>query len=224
MRHRNLLAVVTVLMVAVAVAAATRGWAFPQFARDTKAACVACHANPAGGADLTDAGKAYKADPTKPPAAAAGAEYVGANKCRMCHSKQHKAWLETKHAKALQMLKAADSTKVAAMSALLKVEITGTAAQTDGCVKCHVTGFQLPGGYPAADSARAAALSAVGCEACHGPGSKHVVAAIADKKKLINRNVTAKLCTQCHVAAMSPKFNFEEWKKKGTHLVPTTGS
>ena len=117
------------------------------------------------------------------------------------------------------MLKAADPKVVADMSARLKVELKGPAETTDACVSCHVTGFGLPGGYPAADSARTAAVTNVTCESCHGPGSKHASASLAEKKKLINRNVTAKMCTQCHTAAMSPKFNFEEFKKLGVHAV-----
>ena len=47
---------------ALGLLVAAQLWAFPQFARDTKSACASCHANVAGGAALTDAGKAYKAD------------------------------------------------------------------------------------------------------------------------------------------------------------------
>ncbi len=40
-------------------------------------------------------------------------EYVGADKCKMCHKKDgvHPSWLETKHAKAWESLKPADQKK-----------------------------------------------------------------------------------------------------------------
>jgi hypothetical protein len=196
-------------------------WAFPSLARQTKAACTACHANPAGGAELTAAGKAYVADAAKAevPKDTKVIEYVGSNKCKMCHLKQHKAWGETDHAKAMKTLVDADEKTTAEMAAKLKVEVKGPAAKADACLGCHVTGFQLAGGYPAADEAKNAALETVTGESCHGPGSAHVAAPMADKKKMINKNTGAKLCTQCHTPEMSPKFNFDEYKAKGVHKV-----
>jgi hypothetical protein len=208
------------LLVALGMVVAAQLWAFPEFARQTKAACATCHVNPAGGAVLSDAGKAYKADGKAPAAGAAkAAEYVGMNKCKMCHIKQAKAWLETSHAKAWAGLQKPDSTKAAAMAAALKVAIKGTPAGTDECIKCHVTGFHLTGGYPQADSTKAANLVNVTCEGCHGPGSLHIAAAMADKKNFINRGVTANMCMQCHTAATSPAFKFDEFVKRGTHAV-----
>lgn len=224
MRRKSL--VLGILVAGIGLSLALHAWAFPEFARQSKLACATCHANPAGGAGLSDAGKAYKADMTKAPAAAAAkaAEYVGVNKCKMCHLKQYKAWQETKHSKALVFLQKADAKVAADMAAKLKVELKGPAAQNDGCVGCHVTGFHLAGGYPAADSAKTAAVSNVTCEACHGPGSLHVAAATAEKKKFINKAVTANMCMQCHTAVTSPAFKFEEYAKRGVHQVPKTGS
>ena len=125
-------------------------WAVPRFARETKAACAACHTNPAGGADLTGAGKAYKGDAAKAtvPTDVKGAEYVGSNKCKMCHLREYKSWQATRHAGAFAALEKADTSVVAQMAAKLKVEVTGPASQEDACVQCHVTGFQLAGGFP----------------------------------------------------------------------------
>jgi hypothetical protein len=207
------------LIASCAAAVAAQAWAFPEMARQNKLACASCHTNVAGGAELTEGGVAFKADNAKVPAAVAGADYVGSNKCKICHMKQHKAWLETKHAKALVNLKNADPKAAAAVAAAVKVEIQGSPAETEGCVGCHVTAHKLPGGYPAADSVKTAAVSYVGCESCHGPGSKHVAAPTAEKKKFIYGKVTANMCTQCHTAEASPKFNFEEYKKTGVHTV-----
>jgi len=209
-----------ILVVVLGVAVATQLWAYPETARKTKTACATCHENVAGGAVLSEAGTAYKAEGKAAAAAAAKvAEYVGVNKCKMCHVKQHKAWAETPHARALAGLKAADAKKTAEMAAAFKVEVKGSAATTDGCVTCHVTGFQLAGGYPQADAAKSEAVANVTCEGCHGPGSLHVSAPMAEKKKFINRAVTANMCQQCHTPAASPDFVFAEYAKRGVHAV-----
>lgn len=213
----------TLLVGGWAIIASHPAWAFPAFARETKAACAACHANVAGGADLTAAGKAFQADHAKAPAAETKAtDYVGMNKCKMCHSKQYKAYQTTEHAHAMKSLATAGEKEIADRAAALKVELKGHPNESADCVKCHVTGFQLAGGYPAADSTKSASLENVTCESCHGPGGKHVTAAMADKKKTINVNVTEKMCRQCHTPEMSPKFNFEEYHKKGVHQVEKT--
>ena len=193
--------------------------AFPDVARETKAACAACHVNPAGGSGLTDAGTAWKTDKKAPETAVAGAKYVGAAKCKMCHMKEYTSWKTTKHADAMTTLATAPDSSKAKMAAALKVELTGPADKDATCLRCHTTGFQMTGGYPAADSAATAAVAMVSCESCHGPGSQHISAKMAEKKNFINRNVTAAMCTQCHTAEMSPAFNFDEYKAKGLHVM-----
>jgi len=175
------------------VAVATQLWAYPDVARQTKTSCITCHANVAGGAGLSAAGTAFKADGKAPAASTAkAAEYVGVNKCKMCHMKQHKAWAETPHAKAWAGLKNADAKKAAEMAAAFKVELKGAPTATDDCVSCHVTGFQL--------------------------GSLHVTAPMAEKKKFIAK-ATEKMCKQCHVPAASPDFVFADYAKRGVHAV-----
>jgi len=193
-------------------------WAFPEIARETKTACVACHTNPAGGVVLTEAGTKYKAE--KKAAAtreAKQAEYVGSAKCKLCHMAQHEAWSESAHAKAFTNLKSADAKAVAAVAEKMKVELKGPAVESADCVKCHVTGYELAGGYPATDSAKTAAVAAVGCESCHGPGSLHVTAPKAEKTKFIYKIVSAKMCTECHTPTMTPEFKYAEMVKSGVH-------
>jgi len=206
------------MALSLGVVLSARLWAFPEASRQTRVACVACHANPAGGAELTDAGKAYAAK-KKTPIEPTGrkAEYVGSDRCRMCHLGQHQSWSETPHARALTNLSAADSVAVATMAAKLKVRLERSAAETEACVRCHVTGFHLAGGYPTADSARAVSLARVGCESCHGPGSLHVYATLAEKKKVIDGAPNSRLCVQCHTAQTSPGFDFEHMVLRGAH-------
>jgi hypothetical protein len=212
-----------ILFAAVFSLIAIRVGAYPEFARKTKAACASCHASPAGGAALNQAGKAFQSDAKKAPAGSAGIEYVGSQRCKMCHPTQHKAWSGTDHAHALETLHHADEAEIALFTKRLKVQIKGRPDQEDACVKCHVTGFKLGGGYPAADSTKNAALSVVGCESCHGPGARHVIAPLADKKKFITKNLTEKLCRSCHTPATSPDFEFEKYQAKGVHAVKTEG-
>lgn len=200
---------------------AAQALAVPAMARSTGAACAACHVNVSGGADLTDAGKAYKADPTKVPAEKGTAnEYLGANKCKMCHSKQYKAWSESKHANAFDVLVKADDAKAAEWAKKMGIELKGKASENEQCVSCHVTGNKLPGGYPVADATLAANFTVVGCESCHGPGSAHKAAAKEEKKKFINGAVGEALCVGCHTAAASPDFKFANVKGK-VHPIPT---
>lgn len=209
------------LAVVLGLTVAAQLWAFPAASRKTKSACASCHASPAGGAELTEGGKAWKASGKAPPPAKASV-YVGSDKCKSCHITQHNAWAETPHASALANLRNAPADSVKAVAAKLKIKLTAAAAATDACVQCHVTGFQLNGGYPAADSARTAGVSMVGCESCHGPGSQHVTALMADRKKTIDRGTEA-TCLQCHTKVMSPTFKFEEWVKRGVHPIKTEG-
>jgi hypothetical protein len=147
-------------------------------------------------------------------AASGGADdatYIGANKCRMCHMPYFKAWSASKHAHAMGAL-AGESEAQKAMAAALNTEILGSADRTDACVTCHVTGFRQAGGYPQPDSLKNVALASVGCEACHGPGSRHVAAGMADRRKTIVGHPTAEACTSCHTGTTSPKFDFAAMK------------
>lgn len=214
---------ILITAVALLAACASAAIAFPRFARATKMACATCHVCPAGGAALTDAGKAFKADSTKVPAASvAGSDYASTKKCKMCHITEYKSWLETPHAKALEVLKTGDPKKIEEMATRAGVKLTGPASENETCLGCHVTGYKLTGGYPAADSLTTAALASVTCEGCHGPGSKHVAAADkAAKKTLINGPVGELLCRSCHTPSMSPAFDFAKYKAKGLHAVKT---
>jgi hypothetical protein len=213
--RRGIVVLGVLAMSAWALAAAHEAWAFPKVALETGVSCVTCHTNPAGGAKLTDAGAAFKKDGTKPKMSdATAAEYVGAEKCKMCHSKQYKSWAETPHASAMKVLEEGKAEAIQAMAKALDVKLEGKASASEDCVACHVTGFKLAGGYPQKEEAAMASVSKVGCENCHGPGSLHLKAKMAEKKNFINGAVTENMCTQCHTKATSPKFDFATFKGK----------
>lgn len=102
------------------------------------------------------------------------AGYVGGRVCEACHFGEAAQWKGTRHASAFATL----------------LERRRQAAP--GCVPCHVTGHSLPGGY-----ARIAdlAMRHVQCEACHGPGGRHVA---APSRTSIVRTPAAADCRECH--------------------------
>ena len=216
-RHQLPKLAIIVLLMCIAGAA----YAFPSVARKTKMSCATCHSNVAGGADLTDAGKAYKADNTKVPAASVeGADYQGSNKCKMCHKKEHTSWLDTKHAHAFDALTSGDPARQAEQATAAGVKLDGPASANPVCLGCHTVGYKLPGGYPPADTSKTAGYAVVGCEMCHGPSSKHTAAEKGQKHNFISIPKGDAMCKDCHTAAMSPKFAFEDYKKKAMHALP----
>lgn len=103
-------------------------------------------------------------------------DYVGADACKDCHGQVFAAWSRTKHAKALDKLT--------------------TANRASGkCIGCHVTGsaeaILAEGDKPTHPN--------VQCEACHGPGRKHIEAANAgDVSNGRTTKVEEITCTRCH--------------------------
>ncbi len=115
-------------------------------------------------------------------------EYVGASKCKMCHKKaskgnQYGKWEESLHAKSLEALKTDKAAEIAK-----KLGLKTSADQAPECLVCHTTGFGKGGyevkdakfwdqvtdkGKPVKEVKRMTSLQNVGCEACHGPGSKY---------------------------------------------------
>ncbi len=111
----------------------------------------------------------------------AEAKYVGTNKCRLCHLKEHKTWKATKHATSFDVLK-------------------GDEVKNPDCLACHTTGYDLPGGFVSVETTPG--LKGTGCEGCHGSGSEHIkVAKTADEatpwEKKINK-VPLNTCVKCH--------------------------
>lgn len=89
-----------------------------------------------------------------PAAQTAKPEYVGVEKCKMCHKEQFESWSLTGHAKAFTKLTAEDKGK-------------------PECVNCHISGKLADG----------TVLEGVQCEGCHGPGSEYKSVKIMSKTK-----------------------------------------
>lgn len=138
-----------------------------------------------------------KTEVAKP--AASKFEYVGKDKCKLCHMKdEYSSWLTTAHAKAWEALKPEEQKK-------------------DSCVVCHSTGKDAAG----------VLLTGVQCEACHGPGSAYKTQANMKDKKLAMAagltQPTKEVCVKCH-NDKSPTFkgfDFDKYSKdpKGMHKI-----
>jgi hypothetical protein len=124
---------------------------------------------------------------------AAPAQYVGDGRCKDCHAQAHEDLLDTKHQKAFETLvKSGDE-------------------RDPECVKCHVTGWGVEGGYVDVD--KTPERKDVDCEQCHGPSSEHV----AKLAKTPGGKVTSDTCMKCHDADNSPQFKFETYWPKIVH-------
>ncbi len=141
-------------------------------------------------------------------------DYVGADKCKICHKGDAKGnvweiWEKTAHAKAYQAL----------------VDKGDGSEKKAECLTCHVTGLGKATGFDPKAEAPNMALANVGCEACHGPGADYkAMSVMKDKAKAIEAGLIIpdeKTCIACH-NEKSPTFKgfkFDEYWAKIKHPV-----
>jgi hypothetical protein len=99
-----------------------------------------------------------------------GGKFVGSNQCRACHTTpktgaQFKIWLGTAHSKAYHSLLSEEGKKRAAAKNVAKPE------EDTNCLQCHTPIATAPKEFV---DEKYDKTEGVGCEACHGPGEKHV--------------------------------------------------
>ena len=172
-------------------------------------------------------------------------DFVGVKKCKMCHKKEDKGaqfskWEASSHAHSFATLKSEQASQIANEKGL-----DDPAWEAPECLKCHTSGFGT-GGYEVEDESfwnpidddkagkkatkRMQSLQSVGCEACHGAGSKY-----KSKKTMLSiyngeiegsifglKIVNEETCKVCHNES-SPTFkpfNFKERIKKIEHPMP----
>lgn len=110
-----------------------------------------------------------------PTPAPSGAQYVGTEACRSCHAAAYDTWSKTAHAKDFSNYSYHNERMVN-----MYTERNGY------CQACHVVGYGKPGGFDKAKPwPQQQALLRIGCEECHGPGSRHVSAAGEERRKSI---------------------------------------
>jgi hypothetical protein len=140
------------------------------------------------------------------PAKAGRASYVGHDVCVACHLEVVPFAKTDLHYTAWKTLERLEKTR-----------------DLD-CVPCHSTGFGQPGGS-AFDNI--GTFANVQCEACHGPGSKHVDAPGKGSLAHIVASPKATVCVQCHSPEHAPRFAFDAYRKRlivpghGLPVVPT---
>ncbi|MDO5552644.1 MAG: multiheme c-type cytochrome [Planctomycetia bacterium] len=141
-------------------------------------------------------------------------EFVGSEKCESCHEESYRVWKRSRHAVAWNSL-----TETAKPPRDFDPE----------CISCHVVGwhgienFPYAGGFVTEE--KTPHLKQVGCESCHGPGSKHIEAELGDDEKLQESirtamrlgNDTRRVCFSCHDGDNSPDFDFEPYYKLIEH-------
>jgi len=128
-----------------------------------------------------------------------GLRYVGSQACRECHEEQYASY--QKNAK-----KAHSWESVALMAPKLKPQ------ELRRCYQCHTTGYGRPGGFVSLQETPH--QKNLGCECCHGPGSRHVesedAADIKGKLKIAD-------CLGCHNQERVGAFHFRPLIYGGGH-------
>jgi len=126
-----------------------------------------------------------------------GASYLGSESCKQCHPQAYAIWTTTRHHGAWDTLVAAEKARGWPVTAY------------PDCVACHVVGFGQQSGF--VNAQQTPLLANVGCERCHGAGSKHQKAPVQNKLGKVGGGLAAKVCTECHDFEQSPDF---EWRSK----------
>jgi len=123
-----------------------------------------------------------------------GLEYAGSESCKACHEYAYEKWSTKAHARAYATL-----------------EKEGTQYDPE-CIVCHVVGYTYQSGFVSED--KTGHLKNVGCENCHGPGSKH------NQYPLLEKTTEPKSkCTDCHTPEHSANYagNEKSYLEKIVH-------
>lgn len=127
--------------------------------------------------------------PTTLAASLPAGRYSGDGPCRVCHRSEYDDWLRTPHSIAWDSLAAGDQWR------------------DPECVRCHVTGKDLPGGFT--DPQTTPHMVNVQCEVCHGPGGGHP-AAPAGAAAGVEPGAVAGVCSGCHTGKFVLNFDVDE--------------
>ena len=109
-------------------------------------------------------------------------QYLGSETCAGCHKAQYEQWQTTQHAHAFATLQRAQKDA------------------TPECIQCHVVGYQRASGF--VNATASLKLQNVGCESCHGYGTRHEMFAKTGGK------VAEAVCRTCHQEANDPGWNY----------------
>lgn len=128
-----------------------------------------------------------------------GQHYAGTEVCSRCHSVRFRRWSASVHA--------------ASMESLRQDGKEGSPS----CLRCHATGFGTRTGHGGTRPGRG--LSAVTCEACHGPSGEHAASRFPALVRTpgaadCNSCEVVRICRECHTPRHSPLFDLQGFLEK----------
>lgn len=135
-----------------------------------------------------------EAPPIDPPVRSTPSKntFVGSSSCSKCHKKQTEFWKTTRHAKAYHTLSS-----------------RGQSSNIQ-CLPCHVTAGKVTSASTESEKLVLLSLRAewqsIGCEACHGPGYRHLRSSDAYRPV---RRPAEKVCIQCHTSERDDNFDYQ---------------
>ena len=156
--------------------------------------------------------------PLPKPAGADQPKYIGSNACGACHKQPAMGYQLSQrrlsaHAHAYGVLGTDKGFEHARSS-----KLTDEPQHSPQCLQCHTTFWRDPAGGVTDEMAR---YEGVGCEACHGPGSKYATEAVMRDKAAAKaaglRTITRQTCVQCHPDSKDKPFDFEAAKQNIAH-------
>ena len=121
-----------------------------------------------------------------------GLSYVGSSICGMCHKVVYEHWSKTTHGTSYGTL------------------VRKGYQYDPECIKCHTTGYGDISGF--LNYEKNNNLINVGCESCHGAGSRHIMY-VTETYGVTDESD----CVICHESEHSPKFQYNEYWKKIKH-------
>ena len=124
--------------------------------------------------------------------------FIGSAQCGSCHIDEYKKFLTySKKSKSWESIK------------IMASDLTQ--AEQEKCYRCHTTGYGQ-GGFK--NYKETPELADVGCETCHGPGSKH---AASGGDPAFIKKPTDKTCQKCHVQERVSAFRKRPILHAGAH-------
>ncbi len=130
--------------------------------------------------------------------------FIDSIACKMCHRYEYYLWTKSKHFHSFN-------------ESLRKVN----KVFDPECLECHTSGFKQDGGFMSVNITPR--LADVQCEACHGPGSDHIIALMRGKSRRNDKNhkpyekLTEASCLKCHTKSNSPEYKFATYWERIKH-------
>ena len=129
----------------------------------------------------------------------AGGRFVGSQACAVCHEPAFAAWQRSGHRRAFTAMAKRDAVR----------------ARAPECLSCHTTGYRFDSGLRSPE--QDPHLANMGCEMCHGVGSRHVETPEPGFGRPGQRALWKERCLTCHDGDNSPEFDFDRYMERIKH-------